>query len=68
MFVVPAVEVYVERNDAAGCHASDQRPEGGAHKCKKKKYVMKKMLHMHKKVCKNKYKAFSQLISRMHSY
>lgn len=34
----------------------------------KKKYVMKKMLHMHKKVCKNKYKAFSQLISRTHSY
>lgn len=28
VFVVPAVEVYVERHDAAGRHASDQSPEG----------------------------------------
>lgn len=31
VFVVPAVEVNVEGNDAARRHASDQRPEGGAH-------------------------------------
>lgn len=28
VLVVPAVEVYVERHDAAGRHASDQSPEG----------------------------------------
>lgn len=32
VFVVPAVEVYVERHDAAGRHASDQSPAGRAHK------------------------------------
>lgn len=28
VFVVPAVEVYVERHDAARCHAGDKSPEG----------------------------------------
>lgn len=32
VFVVPAVEVYVERHNAAGRHASDQGPESRAHK------------------------------------
>lgn len=32
VLVVPAVEVYVERHNAAGCHASDQSPEGRAHR------------------------------------
>lgn len=31
VFVVPAVEVYVERHDAARRHAGDQSPAGGAH-------------------------------------
>lgn len=31
VFVVPAVEVYVERHNAAWRHASDEGPEGGAH-------------------------------------
>lgn len=32
VFVVPAVEVYVKRHNAAGCHASDQSPESRAHR------------------------------------
>lgn len=32
---MPAVEVYVERHDAAGCHAGDQSSEGAeSHICK----------------------------------
>lgn len=68
VFVVPAVEVYVERNDASGRHASDQRSEGGEHVCKKHTFI-KKILHIYKRFCKNKYKSCSQLLmSRMHSY
>lgn len=69
VLVVPAVEVYVERNDASGRHAGDQRSEGGEHVCKKKHTFIKKILHIYKRLCKNKHKSCSQLLmSRMHSY